>query len=945
LALFVAGLLALSVAKPDGALAGVSGQKEAWNVQFGTGPGELFDPQAFGVDPVDGSVYILSNEEGFEFVRVDKFSASGSFEGSVAISRTPDEASAEGIKGFVGIAVDHAQSRFYVVQDEKGLQTGNSEASVATKVLAFSTVPNASHQLEPAATPSFNLPAANGANTLLWPTEIQVDPSNDDLIVAAEDPAHHVVLQRITDIGVEPSRYVESGSALRSFAPSGEPTEPNFGFVVGSDGTTYIVANTGSETSIGGKIEAFTLAPEFQPSGSPVLTAIPGFTAAATSEQWETIGFGAVSWAANATGDSFGPQVALTTAPDGEETLLWKAADGQHEPNEVVRIHGYSLQQKATTTVYGGGSSKKHCSIETRTAGIAATTGGDLLVLDQGPFLEEPTNPPAFGPNVFRFGPGGSECPGPAPLARLKSGGNEVTTVQAGTSVTLDASGSELGGNTLSQLTWTIEGPGGTEPPITVDGPAPALETPHVFATEGEYTIHLSLKASASVGYVGTGFTAKPVKLMVTPGAPSVSSISPNHGPAAGNNSVEIIGTNLENATKVEFGSTQVSAPFAEDTATKIKLLAPTCTAGQAVHVKVTTANGTSTTSSNDEYTCDSPTAPTVSSISPNHGPPAGNNSVEITGTNLEGATKVEFGSTQVSTPFAEDTATKIKLLAPTCTAGQKVHVKVTASGGTSVPTAADEYTCDAPAAPTVSSISPNHGAAAGGTVVTITGTNLNGATQVKFGSTAATGVTPVTATELKATSPSGTAASKVDVTVVTSGGTSATGSGDQFTYDAAATQTLTVLKGGTGTGTVTCNGTTTCLNGATFPTGSSVTLAATAAAGSTFVGWSGGGCSGTSNCTVQLNSSTTVTAVFNVSTSSGGGSGGSSGGSGGSGGGSSGSSGGSGSTVGSGGKTEAQKLKEKRKKALAKCKKLHGKAKAQCVKRANQIGKPKKKS
>ena len=42
--------------------------------------------------------------------------------------------------------------------------------------------------------------------------------------------------------------------------------------------------------------------------------------------------------------------------------------------------------------------------------------------------------------------------------------------------------------------------------------------------------------------------------------------------------------------------------------------------------------------------------------------------------------------------------------------------------------------------------------------------------------------------------------------------------------------------------------------------------------------------------------------------------------------------------------KTKAQELAEKRQKALKKCKKLKGKAKAQCVKKANQIGKPKPK-
>ncbi|HEX7244209.1 MAG TPA: IPT/TIG domain-containing protein, partial [Solirubrobacterales bacterium] len=63
---------------------------------------------------------------------------------------------------------------------------------------------------------------------------------------------------------------------------------------------------------------------------------------------------------------------------------------------------------------------------------------------------------------------------------------------------------------------------------------------------------------------------------------------------------------------------------------------------------------------------------------------------------------------------------------------------------------------------PTVTSVSPNKGTTAGGTVVTITGTNLTGATAVKFGATAATGVEVKSATEVKATSPAH-AAGEVD--------------------------------------------------------------------------------------------------------------------------------------------------------------------------------------
>jgi hypothetical protein len=85
-----------------------------------------------------------------------------------------------------------------------------------------------------------------------------------------------------------------------------------------------------------------------------------------------------------------------------------------------------------------------------------------------------------------------------------------------------------------------------------------------------------------------------------------------------------------------------------------------------------------------------------------------------------------------------------------------------------------------------------------------------------------------------------------------------------------AAEPTLTVDFSGSGTGTVTssssgfsCSSTAvSCID--SFPSGTPVTLIATAVAPSTFGGWSGGGCTGTANCVLLLQSDTIVTATFN---------------------------------------------------------------------------------
>ncbi|HUD16267.1 MAG TPA: IPT/TIG domain-containing protein [Acidimicrobiales bacterium] len=85
----------------------------------------------------------------------------------------------------------------------------------------------------------------------------------------------------------------------------------------------------------------------------------------------------------------------------------------------------------------------------------------------------------------------------------------------------------------------------------------------------------------------------------------------------------------------------------------------------------------------------------------------------------------------------------------------------------------------------------PSHGPPAGGTLVTITGTNFTGATAVSFGTTALTpaatnpppsgNFTFISDTQIIATSPPGTGV--VNVVVTTGGGASSTSATDTFSY------------------------------------------------------------------------------------------------------------------------------------------------------------------
>ena len=178
------------------------------------------------------------------------------------------------------------------------------------------------------------------------------------------------------------------------------------------------------------------------------------------------------------------------------------------------------------------------------------------------------------------------------------------------------------------------------------------------------------------------------------------------------------------------------------------------------------------------------PKPPTITSISPKSGSTAGGTSVTITGTGFDwGLTELTFGGTSALNSVVSQSDTQITVIAPAHSAGT-VQVQVTTLKGPTGDTAADDFTYVAPVpAPTITSLSPATGTTAGGTYVTITGTNLPGATKVTFGSSVGTGLVVNSATKITVTTPS-RAAGKVDVQVTTPGGASViTGTGDDFTY------------------------------------------------------------------------------------------------------------------------------------------------------------------
>jgi hypothetical protein len=183
--------------------------------------------------------------------------------------------------------------------------------------------------------------------------------------------------------------------------------------------------------------------------------------------------------------------------------------------------------------------------------------------------------------------------------------------------------------------------------------------------------------------------SAAQVPLAPVPAAqPAVTGISPTHGPEAGGTNVTITGAGLTGATAVTFGTTPGLNVIVENDTTVVATAPPH---GYAiVDVTVTTAAGTSATSSADRYTYDEP-APAVTGISPAYGPQAGGTSVTVTGVNLASVTAVMFGSVNGMNVIVENDNT-ITATAPPHAQGT-VDVTVTSPTGTSGTSSADRYT------------------------------------------------------------------------------------------------------------------------------------------------------------------------------------------------------------------------------------------------------------
>lgn len=242
--------------------------------------------------------------------------------------------------------------------------------------------------------------------------------------------------------------------------------------------------------------------------------------------------------------------------------------------------------------------------------------------------------------------------------------------------------------------------------------------------------------------------------------------MSPLAGATAGGTSVILGGAGFTDATAVTFGGTAATS-FTVDADTQITAIAPAGAAGKA-NVTVTTPQGTS---NGIDFGYLEP--PTLMSLSEDIAGANGGRTITLMGSGFTGASSVKFGGFD-ATKFTVDADTQISAVVPANYAGAQ-PIYVSSPGGLS-----NAILFTYVEMPLLSTLSPQVGSTAGGTVVTIYGWSLQWIKTVTFDGIPGTNVAIASATKLTVTAPPHAAGS---VTLGISGPTGSSGRGNAFTY------------------------------------------------------------------------------------------------------------------------------------------------------------------
>jgi hypothetical protein len=259
----------------------------------------------------------------------------------------------------------------------------------------------------------------------------------------------------------------------------------------------------------------------------------------------------------------------------------------------------------------------------------------------------------------------GADISNPVDVAAANSGSNTLSTASL---TTTNASDLVFAANLVQTVT---SGPGAGYTKRLLTAPDGDIAEDQMVTAIGTYN------ATAPVSPSGKWIMQAVAFRMPSSGGgtnpPTVTSVSPNSGPAAGGTPVTISGTNFASGATVTFGGA-LATNVVVVSSSQITATTPAGSGG-AVTVTVTVSGQSGSLTNGFTYTG----APTVTSVSPNGGPTSGGTAVTITGTNFATGATVTFGGA-AATNVVVTNSTTITATTPPQNAGT-VGVTVTVSG------------------------------------------------------------------------------------------------------------------------------------------------------------------------------------------------------------------------------------------------------------------------
>ncbi|HTY96392.1 MAG TPA: IPT/TIG domain-containing protein, partial [Solirubrobacteraceae bacterium] len=234
---------------------------------------------------------------------------------------------------------------------------------------------------------------------------------------------------------------------------------------------------------------------------------------------------------------------------------------------------------------------------------------------------------------------------------------------------------------------------------ITATAPPGVSGTVDVTVTTGGGTSSAGLAASYTYGP-----------------SPSVGGIVPAEGPSVGGTAVKIAGSNLAEATAVEFGETGAQS-FTVTSASSITAIARAGTG--TVGVTVQTRYGTTSAGEAEHYRYTATGAPpAIRKLSAKRGPAAGGTTLTITGSGFTAVSALHFGSAAAQSFTVSSPEMIVVESTPAGTAGTQ-NVTVTTPFGTSPESKHATFKYEHPV---IANVSPDTGPKQGANKVTVTG-------------------------------------------------------------------------------------------------------------------------------------------------------------------------------------------------------------------------------